>query len=307
MSAEPQGTPAPGEDAITPSSPNVTALAVRKPPEAREIRVVTDPIPVLDTARFEHMQRIATVMASGSLVPDCLCKDKDGNALQGNVIVANCFLVVNQAVRWGMDPFAVAQCVSLVHGKFCYEGKLIAAAIDSRLNIRLAYKFNDGKGQDLGVTVSGTMHGEAEPREIFGRVKDWHRGPKSPWADEGAWQRQLRYRGAREWCRAHAPGVIMGVYAPDEFEDAPRPIHAAPTSVAPRALKVATAPLDVPDLEVIEPLADEAGFLSNLEEELRGCGKDAALRAEVWSANEHMAERLSADGQKRMRKLEPAE
>jgi hypothetical protein len=50
-------------------------------------------------------------------------------------IMANCFLVVNQAVRWNMDPFAVAQCVSVVHGKLCYEGKLIAAIIEAKLGI----------------------------------------------------------------------------------------------------------------------------------------------------------------------------
>src|SRR6185437_11744430 len=100
----------------------------------KEVRIVSDPIPVLDTARFEHMQRIATVMAASNLIPDSLCMtgEKDNKALLPQAqVIANCFLVVNQAVRWGMDPFAVAQCVSVVHGKLCYEGKLIAAIIEA--------------------------------------------------------------------------------------------------------------------------------------------------------------------------------
>ena len=38
----------------------------------RQVIEVMDAIPVLDTARFEHMQRIAAVMARSSLLPDSL-------------------------------------------------------------------------------------------------------------------------------------------------------------------------------------------------------------------------------------------
>src|SRR5690606_19737175 len=89
----------------------------------RQIIEVVDPVPVLDTSRFEHMQRIATVMAQSTLIPESLYKEKD-NELPLSQIISNCFLVVNQAVRWGLDPFAVAQSVAVVRGKLCYEGKL---------------------------------------------------------------------------------------------------------------------------------------------------------------------------------------
>jgi hypothetical protein len=29
----------------------------------------------------------------------------------------------------------------------------------------------------------------------------------------------LRYRGAREWCRIHEPGLMLGVYGDDEMEE----------------------------------------------------------------------------------------
>lgn len=197
------------------TTPAVIPPPPQQAPAQREIRVVYDVIPVLDTARFEHMQRIASVMAGSSMVPDQLRGDTDNQTL------ANCFLVVNQAVRWGMDPFAVAQCVSVVHGKLCYEGKLLHAVIEAKLGIRLKYEFidEDKGGQQLGIIVSGKFPDEDEPRTIEGRVKDWHKGPKSPWAVEGDWKRQLRYRGAREWARAHAPAVMLGAYSDDEMED----------------------------------------------------------------------------------------
>lgn len=181
-----------------------------------DTRYTQDVIPILDTSKFEHMQRIAIAMAETSMVPDSLRKIGDAELPQ-RTVVANCFRVVNQAVRWGFDPFAVLDCAYIVHGKLGWEGKLVAAVIDAKLGVALDYVFDEKPGQELGVTVSGTLPGETKIRIITGRVKDWHKGPKSPWAQEGAWVRQLRYRGAREWARAHKPSVMLGIYADDEL------------------------------------------------------------------------------------------
>ena len=189
--------------------------------------MVTDVIPVLDTARFEHMQRVAVVMAASNLIPDGLCmtRGEDGKLqlLPEAQIKANCFLVVNQAVRWGMDPFAVAQCVSVVHGKLCYEGKLIAAVIEAKLGINLEYAIT-GQGEAMKVVVSGAIDGEPvvdskkQPKTVKGTVADWKTdGKGSPWAARRI-SRMLRYRGAREWSRVHTPGLMLGVYSDDEME-----------------------------------------------------------------------------------------
>jgi hypothetical protein len=199
------------------------------PPSRREIIPVhNDRIPVLDTAMFDHMYRVATAMAQTGLAPESIsCKWVKEEGEKGAwedlplpVIVARCFKIVNIAVRWDMDPFMLMDCVSIVHDKICYEGKVIHAAIEQCLGIRLDYAFNDAKGRSLQVTVSGKYDNEEKPRQIKGTVEDWHKGPKSPWHDDKAWERQLRYRGAREWCRAFAPGVLLGVYADDEIDEA---------------------------------------------------------------------------------------
>lgn len=201
-------------------------------PQTRAVRQyepVDDLIPILDTARFEHMQRIATVMANSSLIPDALKKAGD-EWLPIPMVVSNCFLVVNQAVRWGMDPFAVAQCASVVHGRLMYEGKLVAAALEKQLKTRLTYDFGlwvpttesvdltkDGSGDVLGVVVSGTLPGDTAPVTIEGSVGIWKTtGNNSPWR-VGAFKRQLRYRGAREWARAHSSGVMLGIMTDDEL------------------------------------------------------------------------------------------
>lgn len=203
-----------------------TQVVIRKP---QEVRVVSDPIAVLDTARFEHMQRIATVMAHSNLIPDTLCFEKNEAGemvpLPMETVTANCFLVVNQAVRWNMDPFAVAQCVSVVHGKLCYEGKLIAAVMEGKLGVELEYEIS-GLGDTMKVVVSGAINGKqvvdskGRPKEIDGTVGDWKTtGRGSPWDARGGHKRMLRYRGAREWGRVYAPGLMLGVYSDDEMED----------------------------------------------------------------------------------------
>jgi hypothetical protein len=207
-----------------PTDTQVAKLPERRPTEVREVRVVSDPIAVLDTAHFEQMQRVAVVMAASSLIPEGLYKEKDVD-LPPSRITANCFLVVNQAVRWVMDPFAVAQCVSVIKGKLCYEGKLIAAVIEAKLGAQLEYEIS-GEGESMKVVVSAAIDGrpvmdsKGKPKTVEGTVREWKTdGTNSPWQAKGGFPRMLRYRGAREWARVHAPGLMLGVYSDDEMSD----------------------------------------------------------------------------------------
>lgn len=252
---------------------NVTDLVPAQPKPQREVRVVVDSVPMLDTARFEHMQRIATIMAESSLMPDSLRFGKSLDAqgkkvdveLPPHRVVANCFMIVNQAVRWGMDPFAVAQCASIVHGKLMWEGKLVAAVLDANLGVRLKYAFTNEKdsttqNRKLGVVTSGAIPGETEVRTIEGDVATWHKGDSSPWANPGAWKRQLRYMGAREWARAHAPAIMLGVIADDEVDIEDRMFAEQMGLRRPaRASAAAIAAMDIPEPGIDQtPVAAEA-------------------------------------------------
>lgn len=224
----------------------MTDQAITVRPSSREVRVVEDVIPILDTARFEHIQRIASAMANSSLIPATLRgewategREKKLVPFDHQTVVANVFRVVNQAVRWNMDPFSVVDCCSVVHGRLMYEGKLVHAVVEARLGIRLRYQFGrmtevtqpsgavvrvfdpseEGPGVFLAVRIIGQFDDEEEPRTIEGTVEDWKTsGANSPWGNEANFKRQLRYRGAREWARAHAPGTLLGVVTDDEIE-----------------------------------------------------------------------------------------
>ncbi|MEF2073535.1 hypothetical protein [Consotaella aegiceratis] len=214
----------------------------------RELAQTEDVVPILDTAKFEHMQRVAHVMASTSMIPDALCKEKvDGQLvyLPMEQIRANCFLVVNQSVRWGMDPFAVAQCVSLVHGKLCYEGKLVSAVLDAKLGLKLHHHMVGDAGSDgrriylsdrpFDTEISVVTEGRVEKgplsnfltpgfrnpavRIFDGSVGEWKTtGSGTPWTPKN-YDRMLVYRGTRDWCRIYEPAIMLGVYTPDEMLD----------------------------------------------------------------------------------------
>lgn len=151
---------------------------------------------------------LASVMSKASLIPDHL-RGKPGD----------CLLVIMQAQRWGMDAVSVAQCTSVVHGKLCYEGKLVAAALyaTGAIDGRLRYEFS-GTGAGRTVTVTGRPHGSSVEQSVVGTVLDWRTANDN-------WNKQpddmLVYRGTRQWARRYAPEALLGVYTPDEIEDAP--------------------------------------------------------------------------------------
>jgi hypothetical protein len=270
-------------------------VALEEKPAKQAVRVVVDAIPILDTARFEHMQRIAVAMARMSVVPETLRmegKKGDKRTLPHDTVVANCFMVVNQAVRWNMDPFAVAQSVSVVHGKLCYEGKLIAAVIDEKLGIRLRYEWA-GKGEQMSIKVIGRYPDESQDRIIEGCVADWKTlGDGSPWKPT-QYSKMLAYRGSREWARLHAPSIMLGVYSDDEMSDLndnvrsnqarnitppPPPDDTRARAVAPPApamavVKLAAPPPPPPEEDAIDPEA----LFKEAEETFRSAKNGADL------------------------------
>ncbi len=181
--------------------------------------VVTDAVPMLDTGMFEHMQRVATVLAASPLLPDHLRGAKRGDVFtpyEQNKIVANAFLVVNQAVRWMMDPFALAAESYVVGGKLAFQGKVIQALVNKRagLKTRLSYEFS-GAGDDRKVTVSGTFEGETERRSVEVVLKNV-KTANQLWKTDP--DQKLVYNGCIKWARRFASDVVLGVLTDEDLE-----------------------------------------------------------------------------------------
>src|SRR5262245_48959896 len=164
---------------------------------------------LIPTSMAEAM-RLADIMASAKLVPVALQKSP-----------GDCLMVIQQALRWQMDPFAVAQECSVIQGKLMHSGKLVAAVVNARGNLaeRLTYSY-EGEGAKRTITVSGRLQGEHEPRTVsveFAKARTNNR----VWDTQP--EQQLMYHAVRVWARRHTPELMLGVYSPEEFDEQPAP------------------------------------------------------------------------------------
>jgi len=167
--------------------------------------------------RLNLSNELSKAMCRSTLLPQHLrAKKVDGvwKMLDPEETQANCILIVNQALRWGVDPFAILPSTFVVGGNLGFDGKLIAAIVNKLGNLaeKLTYTFA-GVGDDLTVTVSGRIEGESEPRTVtvsVGQAKTdndiWKKDP----------EQKLCYTGATRWARRHCPQVILGIVSDDE-------------------------------------------------------------------------------------------
>jgi len=169
-----------------------------------EIATIARAANALVPANITDAMHLAEFMSRARTVPKHL-QDSPGD----------CLMVIEQAMRWGMSPFAVAQATSVISGKLMYEGKLVAAAVESSGAIvgLIAYDFS-GEGDGRTITVTATRRGETNPRTVTVAFKD-ARTNNEMWKHQP--DQQLVYHGARVWARRWTPAVILGVYSREEF------------------------------------------------------------------------------------------
>ena len=165
--------------------------------------------------RFAVADQIAAHMSAASILPEHLRTDRNRKPLPAEQVRANCVLIVNQALRWGVDPFAIMPSTYVVGGKLGFDGKLIAAVVNKQAGLigPLTYTFA-GQGDGLTVTVAGTIRGEAEPRTVELSVKHAKTDNKT-WKTDP--EQMLCYAGARRWARRHVPEVLLGMQTRDEI------------------------------------------------------------------------------------------
>lgn len=216
-----------------------TEATSKNVPVRRERIVTRSPVPIMDTAAFDHIGRIANVMAESGMMPEslrCIIEGRGNNRvvtdLPSKVIIARAFMIAELASRINMSPFAIMGCASFVHGKLMLEGKVASAAIENQLGVRLSYEWGKwnpktetcdcsngpGEGDNLAIIASAVLPGETIPREAHGYVGGWKTtGDGTPWRP-GAMRRQMIYRSNREFERLHASGTLLGVISEGDGE-----------------------------------------------------------------------------------------
>lgn len=224
----------------------MSSLPATIPPVQQSTKlIVQDDSPIayiMDTARFEHSNRIAKMMAFCQFMPDHLVRDRDKNPLPENRAVANCMLVLGQAMRWKMDPYNVAGETYVVSGKLSYQGKLIAAVVNARgrLAAPLDVIYSSGKGDNLAAVIYGSKSViPATAKELFKKYandEDYEALTELKFmgvmairvtvgqckTNNGMWTKdpaqKLFYTGATKWARRYCPELMLGVLTDDDFE-----------------------------------------------------------------------------------------
>lgn len=212
------------------TKPETSALALNNSASAGALLMHGD--------SMDRLERIAEMMFTGrATVPQHLRGSK-----------GDCFAVVLQSMQWGMNPFAVAQKTHVSQsGALGYEAQLISAALSGSgaLKEDPEYEFigdwskvlgkveerKSEKGgkyyvatytkQDeigLGVICRATLKGESKPRELEVMLSQCYPRFSTQWATDP--KQQICYVAVRKWGRLHKPGVLLGVYTPEELEQA---------------------------------------------------------------------------------------
>lgn len=186
--------------------------------------------------------------------------------LRGRDKAGDCMAVCLQALRWGMDPFMVAQDTYFVKDGAPpgYGAKLINAVIyaraplDGRLHITFA---GEWPNNSRVCTVAGRFRGDPNLHE---RVVEASRitTRNSPlWKTDP--DQQLAYYATRAWARLYCPDVILGVVAADEVapvvggDITPPTAAGAVTGAALLAQASAGAAVEAIDAETIDPETGE--------------------------------------------------
>lgn len=198
---------------------NVTTLQLQDTP-TEQTRVSASEL-MMNPESMDRIMRMAEMMASGrTTIPVHLQKNP-----------ADCMAVVLQAMQWGMLPHIVAQKTHIVNGTLGYEAQLVNAVVQSSgcITGRFHYEYK-GNSPQLECRVGAVIRGE---REIT--WGEWLNESKVTTKNSPLWKvnprQQLGYLQVKNWARAFAPGAILGVYTPDEF-DMPQPRNMGSVEVA---------------------------------------------------------------------------
>lgn len=176
---------------------------------------------------LELSARFAKAICNASVLPEHLRTRRINGKitdLTKQEVEANCLLICNQAIRWGVDPMALLGESYIVGGKLSFQGKLVAAIINRELSMRLepSYEGSENKPMSLEAIITGQIRGEDRPKTVeisFAKAhtKDESGKPTSQWTDDP--KQKLFYSGCIRWARRHLPEVLMGVDVVDNSED----------------------------------------------------------------------------------------
>lgn len=188
-----------------------------KAPEAKPAIVDTgDFANFMDTARFEHLWRIATLFSKTELVPTHYRGKPE-----------NCLIAIEMAMRMGVAPLPFLQNTYIVHGRPGIEAKLAISLINSSGMFvdSLDYEVEGDDPHKDGYRVRAYAVKRSTGKTVLGPWVDWEMVKKEGWlGKEGSkWKTMpaimFAYRAAMFFGRLHCPERLLGMQTVDEIQD----------------------------------------------------------------------------------------
>ena len=203
------------------------------PPPQRALAVVNDSSEfalLLDSGRFEHLQRLAKMFAASSMVPA---------HYQGSA--PNCAIAIEMATRLKIAPMMFMQKTYIIQGKPGIEAQLAIALVNSNgpFTGPIQWKIA-GAGKDRSCTAYATHKATGEVCEA---TVTWAMVEAEGWASKSGskWKTMpdimFKYRSATFLARLYCPEVLMGMSSADELEDI-RPVEVEVVSTTPGQSRV---------------------------------------------------------------------
>lgn len=177
--------------------------------------VVEDNSPMgmlLDTARFEHLQRVAKLFADSKLIPE---------TFRGKP--SDCFIILQLAAQLKMNPWTLFNTVYVVHGKPGLEAKVLIAMANSSGVFKAPIQFTyTGEKMSRACTASAIHAATGDRIEQtvtmeIAKAEGWYDKPGSKWKTMP--DMMLAYRSASWLIRLYAPEVMYGMKTTDELID----------------------------------------------------------------------------------------
>jgi hypothetical protein len=204
---------------------NEVAKVETLPAEFRAQMLAKEDSLFLNVAKFEQMQRAASLLARSDFVP---------KAFKGNV--SNCMIALDMASLMKMHPAMLMRCMYVVHGTPGFEGKFCSALVNNsgRYKDPLEYEWRGKRGQsDWGCRAFATR--KSTGKVIYGPWVDWRMVVAEGWnkpkgfgdkQQKSKWETMPEimfvYRAASFFTKTNDSDLLMGMQTVEEIED----IHA---------------------------------------------------------------------------------
>lgn len=179
---------------------------------------------------FGVAQRMATMLASSSIVPNDYrtdFQDKDGNWLHNPSAVGNAFIAIELANRLNTSPILIMQQVDMIHGRPALRGTLLIGLVNAsgQFSPLMFESRGEAGGKDASYGYRAVATNLATGERCEGPWIDWAMVRAEKWPEKrgSKWntmpEQMFRYRAASFWSRIFAPHITLGLYEASEARE----------------------------------------------------------------------------------------